>query len=102
MRPSNCTVLISVPVTWLWQILQRLHATSCAGVFANEAHPAASNDRAVVAMTSAVVARRWWGRQSIVMLRSPVEACATSAVMRDTSYFLVVFGFLEVFIRDEA
>jgi hypothetical protein len=41
----------------------------------------------LVAMTSAVVAPRWWRRQPIVMLKSP--GCGASAVIRDTSsYFL--------------
>src|SRR5678815_4246212 len=94
MRPSNCTVLISVPVASVWQVLQRFHATSCAGVFTNEAHPFTSSNRAVVAMTSAVLARRWWRRLPIVILKS--LACAASAVIRDTSYFLVGFGSLVV------
>ena len=82
MRPSNCTFLISVPVAWVWQILHRVQATSCAGVFTNEAHPFASSDNAAVAMTSAVVARRCCAQTANrhVEIYQPVLA---SAVIRD-------------------
>src|SRR5262249_22686288 len=33
IRPSSCTFRISTPGTWLRHVVQRLHATSCAGVF---------------------------------------------------------------------
>src|SRR5437773_4380691 len=33
IRPSSCTFRISVPGTWLRHAVQRLHASSCAGVF---------------------------------------------------------------------
>src|SRR5436190_17648354 len=33
IRPSSCTFRISAPGTWLRHAVQRLHASSCAGVF---------------------------------------------------------------------
>jgi len=33
IRPSSCTLRISTPGTWLRHAVQRLHASSCAGVF---------------------------------------------------------------------
>jgi len=77
MRPSNCTVWSSVPVACVWQAVQRLQAKSCAGVFASEAQPAASNERAAAVTISEVGPRHWLSGDRWLMTgdKSSPKAC---------------------------
>ena len=73
MRPSVCTLRSWAPVTWVLHALHRLHARSCAGVFASEAQLDTSSERTPAVRARDMEARRRRSGDRHSMVASPLE-----------------------------